>query len=105
MSVAEAQRKISSEEFTAWKIYDSVVCGEPERSDIHTAMMCTIIASVFGGRARLEDFMPPNENELFDPAKVFVDGAKTASDLRRKAELWLGLRPGLVRRKKEVKNG
>lgn len=47
MSVARAQREISSEEFAEWMQYEQEDPGEPERSDWRAALVaCTVANSM-----------------------------------------------------------
>jgi hypothetical protein len=61
MSVAEAQRRISSAEFVEWCAYDRIDPYGPERLDYHAGLIASMIANVnaAGGKTyTAADFMP-----------------------------------------------
>ena len=82
MSVARAQEEISSEEFIYWVAYDQIEPGDPFRSDARNALLCQVLASIWGSKKgkkpKLEDFMLD-----FEPKQ------KTASELEAKITAWL----------------
>jgi len=59
MSVAEAQERISSAEFTEWCAYDRIEPYGPERVDFLAAMICDTVAKAAGVKTtKPADFMP-----------------------------------------------
>ena len=60
MSVARAQREISSEEFAEWVEFEQESPGEPERSDMRAALVAATTFNVMrakGPAAKLQDFL------------------------------------------------
>lgn len=62
MTVAEAQQKIDSREFTGWLAYDRLDPIGDERGDLHAALVCATLANIHRGRGvkafEVTDFMP-----------------------------------------------
>ena len=58
MSIVEAQSRIDAREFAEWMAYDRLSPIGDDRADASAALVAYTVASVFGGRAKFEDFMP-----------------------------------------------
>jgi len=83
MSVRRVQQEVDSWEFTAWQVYDELDPGDPERSDVRSAMLCSVVANAHRSKGRaftpkdfMLDFSPP-------PARQDKRG------LKNKANAWL----------------
>ncbi len=65
MSVAEAQREISSPEFAEWMAYDQLEPMGEQRADLRMGIMAATLANVNRGRGQRAfkpaDFMPQFE--------------------------------------------
>ena len=62
-SLAEAQERISPEEFLKWKARDRISPLDREwRADLRSAKVCAAILSSRGATVKISDFMPD-----FDP--------------------------------------
>jgi len=88
MSVGQAQREISSSEFTEWVVFDSIEPGEPHRSDLRAAMQACVVANAHntkkGRNYKLEDFLLK-----FDVIKENKKKKRTPQkELRLKLETW-----------------
>lgn len=59
MSVARAQSEISSAEFVEWIAYERVSPGNPERGDLRTALLCSLVARIAGNKkyTEIQDFL------------------------------------------------
>jgi len=75
---------MSSREFTEWEAFNRISPGEPERSDLQSALICMVIANMLKGRKgrtfEIGDFLL-----RFKPKKV---QARTQREIRLKFEQW-----------------
>jgi len=59
MSVRQAQREITSAEFSEWLAYNQVQPWGPERQDWRFAQMCAILANCFDEKDHeIDEFLP-----------------------------------------------
>lgn len=86
-SVAEAQQRISSREYTGWECYTELYGPiGPEREDYHAALIAQMLYEINRGKAPsrpLEDFL------LFkapDESSTLMDKIAARLPLRRKTE-------------------
>ena len=71
MTLAEAQRRIDSREFTDWIAFNAIEPIGPQRYDVPIAMLCDVVARCNGAKnTKAQDFMP-----------VF-DGRQTTDEMR-----------------------
>jgi len=93
--VAKAQGEICSREFGEWTAYESLSPGEPERSDLQTALVACTVANVMRGKKgrpfRIKDFL----------LKFDLPERKTVEEIKMKLALWKnGLNKKLEKDKK-----
>ena len=88
----ELQNRMSSREFAEWKAYNKISPGEPERSDLQTALMCMVYANVNKGRKgrayTIQDFMLK-----FRPKKPV---RRTAGEIAAKLKTWAAMHSSAI---------
>lgn len=65
--MAQCQKEISSYEYTEWLAYYQIEPFGEERADLRSAILCTLVASVFaskGYKPKVSDFMPDFEKAV-----------------------------------------
>lgn len=84
---------MSSREFTEWLEYDRLSPGEPERGDVQTALLCSVVANFLKARGKafaikdfLLDFEPVTQSskEAMHRLKAFFKGVTARQDRKGK---------------------
>lgn len=85
MSVARAQREISSKEFGEWKAYENVEPGNPQREDLRAALICATVANASPNRRSGFQYLPKHFMLKFEDV---IEQKPTANQLKMKLLAW-----------------
>ena len=57
MTVAELGQRMSSREFSEWQVFAANEPFGEDRADLHTALLCSVLANAWGGKSEIKDFL------------------------------------------------
>ena len=88
MSVSRVQEEVDAFEFVQWQVYEELSPGEPERGDIQSALVASVVANAFrsGRKAyRIQDFL------LKFPTALQLWGKGRTQIVTNKLKNWMAL--------------
>lgn len=94
-----AQLEIDSKEFAEWIAFNTINPGDPERGDMNTAQVCSLLANIHRGKGE-------KPYELSDFRLQFGDTEpvrKSTRELKTKLLMWRGMHKTINTKNKKRK--